>query len=352
MLLLTDRMREARHLQQALQQVQPCTLAALHQAAQNPAGHAVIVCDVALDLPRSVEMLRAALAQHRQHAATPVLFLLRDPSHVTQGQARLAGATATLAHPVRATDLIAAVAALLQANRGGAAPPTTAVEVKASVKQAGKVLAKLFQSGVERTLITAENLEEGSGILLDAIRQADVQAWLDVVWTYDDATYQHCLLVAGLTAAFALELALPPTMQHALSQAALIHDIGKAQIPRQILNKAGRLTPAETAVMQSHAAIGYRMLAGQPGFDPRLLDVVRHHHEYLDGSGYPDRLLAPQISRMVRIVTICDIYAALIERRVYKAPLAPKVALDHLDELGPKLDQPLVKAFRNVVRGV
>lgn len=349
MLLITDRLAEARALQQTLQQVQPCTLAALHHVEATPVDHPLIVCDVALDLPKSVETLCAALARHRQ-SRKPVLFLLRDPSHVTHGQARLAGATATLEHPFEPVRLLAAVTGLIDTRPPTADAETSTAPVTAGVRNAGKVLTSLFQSGASRQPISAERLDQGGAVLLDVIRQAKVQAWLDVVWKYDDSTYQHCLLVAGLTAAFALELGLPPKAQHVLSQAALVHDIGKAQIPRQILNKAGRLSPGEMAIMRSHAVAGYRMLANQPGLDRNLLDVTRHHHEYLDGSGYPDGLNGAQIPRMVRIVTVCDIYAALIERRPYKKPYTPKAALDHLEALGPRLDQALVKAFRNVMR--
>lgn len=343
-------MGEARQLQQLLQRVQPCDIAALHQVTERTTAHALIVCDVALDLPKSIDMLRVALALHRRPPSTPVLFLLRDPSHVTEGQARLAGASATLPHPGPPTELITTAAGLIERERAGSVTKEQGSSAGAGAKDASKILTTLFQAGAGRRPISAKTLTEGGEVLLSVIKQARIQAWLDVVWHYDDATYQHCLLVAGLASAFALELALPPRMQLIVSQAALVHDIGKATVPRQILNKAGPLTPAETVVMRRHAMAGYEMLAGQPGLDANLLDVARHHHEYLDGSGYPDGLQAPHVSRLVRLVTICDIYAALIEHRAYRKPLTSKTALAHLDALGPKLDPALVKAFRNVVR--
>ncbi len=91
------------------------------------------------------------------------------------------------------------------------------------------------------------------------------------------------------------------------------------------------------------------MLAGQRGINPVVLDVVRHHHECLDGTGYPDRLQGRQISGYVRIVAICDIYAALIARRPYKAPMPPQQALAVLAGLGVKLDRDLLKGFEAVV---
>ncbi len=101
--------------------------------------------------------------------------------------------------------------------------------------------------------------------------------------------------------------------------------------------------------MRTHAAQGHAMLTGQRGVNPVILDVIRHHHEYLDGTGYPDRLQGRQISDYVRIVTICDIYGALSERRPYKAPMPPQQALAVLMSLGDKLDSNLVKGFEAVV---
>ena len=95
--------------------------------------------------------------------------------------------------------------------------------------------------------------------------------------------------------------------------AATLHDIGKARIPLAILDKPARLDPGEEEIMRSHPVIGYELLKGLAGITPEILDGVRHHHEYLDGSGYPDGLTAPKISDLVRLLTISDIFAALIE---------------------------------------
>ena len=172
---------------------------------------------------------------------------------------------------------------------------------------------------------------------------------MDVVWQFDDATYQHSLLVAGLCAAFSLKSGLTSNHQHLLLQAALLHDVGKARVPTGILNKSGGLSKPEMDVMRTHPALGHAMLAGQRGISPVILDVIRHHHEYLDGTGYPDRLQGRQISDYVRIVTICDIYAALISRRPYKAPMPPLQALAVLTDQGVKLDTNMLKHFEATI---
>ncbi len=85
--------------------------------------------------------------------------------------------------------------------------------------------------------VSIAELDRGASAMLGAVKKGKIRSWLDVVWQFDDITYQHCLLVAGLCAAFALRLGLTPNHQHLLLQAALIHDIGKARIPKAILNK-------------------------------------------------------------------------------------------------------------------
>jgi HD-GYP domain-containing protein (c-di-GMP phosphodiesterase class II) len=100
--------------------------------------------------------------------------------------------------------------------------------------------------------------------------------------------------------------------------------------------------------MKRHPVIGYELLKAQPEISPEILDGVKHHHEYLDGSGYPDALTAPQISDLVRLLTISDIYAALIESRPYRPPMSGQAAYEILDGMDGKLERSLVKAFRKV----
>ena len=213
----------------------------------------------------------------------------------------------------------------------------------------GAALVGLLQAARERKPIPLKLLDQGAERLLMAMRRAGIRPWLDFVRRHDDLTYQHCLLVAGLVAGFSARLGIAPAGQRMLAQAALVHDIGKAAIPRHILNKAGTLGAEEMALIKTHPAEGHAMLTSQRGLDPRVLAVVRHHHEYLDGSGYPDRLRAAQIPDFVRLTTICDIYAALIERRAYKPTLPPARAYAMLVEMGAKLDQGLVAAFAKFV---
>jgi len=130
----------------------------------------------------------------------------------------------------------------------------------------------------------------------------------------------------------------------------MLHDIGKARIPLAILEKPGRLDESEMAVMRKHPEYGLEALGGECGLPSEMLDIVIHHHELLDGSGYPHRLQGKEISDLVRMMTIADIFAALIERRSYKPPMSGEAAYQVLLDMGPKLDVDLVRAFKFVSR--
>jgi HD-GYP domain-containing protein (c-di-GMP phosphodiesterase class II) len=128
----------------------------------------------------------------------------------------------------------------------------------------------------------------------------------------------------------------------------MFHDIGKAKIPFAVLEKPGPLDTREQALIQTHPVAGYDILQGTTGISFEVLDAVRHHHEYLDGSGYPDGLCAKNIADVVRILTIADIFAALIEYRSYKPSMSREGAYEVIRSMRGKLEGPLVAAFKDV----
>jgi putative nucleotidyltransferase with HDIG domain len=195
------------------------------------------------------------------------------------------------------------------------------------------------------------DLSKAEGVtshIINSIEQNGLSAWLNDVRRYHEGTFQHCLLVTGVAVGFALQTGFADLDVKRLGIAATLHDVGKARIPLAILNKAGRLDPNEDEIMKRHPVIGYELLKDIRGISPETLDGVRHHHEYLDGSGYPDALTAGQISDLVRLLTISDIFAALIESRPYRPPMSRQDAYKILCDMEGKLELPLVKAFRNV----
>ena len=178
-----------------------------------------------------------------------------------------------------------------------------------------------------------------------------MREWLTAVGCHHEASYRHCLFVTGFAVAFAQHLGMREDDQRRLTRAALLHDVGKAFVAVAILDKQGKLTEEEVAEIRSHPRRGYDALKAQGGFPPEMLDVVLHHHELLDGSGYPEGLAGSEISDIVRLTTIVDIYAALVEKRAYRMPFTHAKAFSIMEGMGGKLDQQLLQAFRPVAFG-
>ncbi len=349
MLLLTDRLEQGIRLRGVVEAVEPCTLVGPGQSAAASADHGLILCDVALDDPAALAALRAVLAHHRVDPAVPVLCLARGQGAEALAQAEAIGATAVLPRDASDAQILFTARQMIAAGR--AAPRRAAPDpaVAAGAGEAAAAFGGLFEAARRGGPIAAAEVERGGNAVMAAVAGGRIGAWLDVVRCYDDVTYQHCLLVAGLAAGFAARLGVTVKGQRLIAQAALVHDIGKASIPHAVLNKAGPLSPAESEVMRTHPQLGHDMLVRQGGFDPQLLDIVRHHHEYVDGSGYPDALAGERVTPLARLVTICDIYAALIERRPYKAPKPTREALAVLAGMGGRLDAGLLRAFHGLV---
>jgi putative nucleotidyltransferase with HDIG domain len=219
----------------------------------------------------------------------------------------------------------------------------------ASIIDAGRELARLFRGIDEHVAIPLGEVSSIGTEVIKGVGAVGVDAWLDSVRQHHEGTFQHCLLVTGTAASYARSH-LSGDAASRLTTAALLHDIGKGMVPLHILDKPGRLTEAEQAVMRRHPAAGYDYLAAQPGIDPVILDAVRHHHEALDGSGYPDRLSGDAIKPLTRILTACDIFAALVEARAYKPPMSPQDAVAVLVRmaLDGKLDYAAVRNLASV----
>jgi putative two-component system response regulator len=141
----------------------------------------------------------------------------------------------------------------------------------------------------------------------------------------DPYTEGHCDRLSKYSLALAGRLGLPAELQVALRRAGIVHDIGKVAVPDQILLKPGPLTADEWRVMKKHPLVGERICAPLKSFR-HVLPVIRHHHEKLDGSGYPDGLTGEQIPLSARVLQTVDVYDALTTARPYRKALSPKEA--------------------------
>lgn len=203
----------------------------------------------------------------------------------------------------------------------------------------------LFTAASAGGPIDPEGLNAAGSAIVSEIESLGLSSWITNVRKHHNQTYQHCLLVTGIATAFGQHLGFSRLDRNRLAVAGMLHDIGKSCIPLAILDKPGPLLPDEQLVMRRHPELGIAILQSSPDLQPEMIDVIIHHHEYLDGSGYPHGLRSTEVSDLVRIMTIADVFGALIERRAYKPPFSTEKAYDILLNMGPKLDKDLVREF-------
>ncbi|WP_417672134.1 HD-GYP domain-containing protein [Roseibium sp.] len=185
--------------------------------------------------------------------------------------------------------------------------------------------------------------------LTAVLQQEKIDTWLAAVQSHHSHTFCHSMMVAGFAVAFGAALELDANQRAILGVGALVHDLGKVRIPLSILDKPGKLTSEEFAEIKKHPVYSMEILKGRPEVPPAILELAVSHHEYLDGSGYPRQLRGDEISQLVRMLTICDIYAALTEKRSYKESYGPRQAYAILMDMNDKLDKDLLKKFRPVI---
>lgn len=295
---------------------------------------------------RAVENIGALKKRASRLAkANKRIFLVEQPSHVCISQAYALGATLVLAGPLDRTQLLAALIDPTEAEAASAAGPPRQDN---AVEAAATAIASMFASVTLGEPVDIEGTKETGRKIADRIAEHGFSEWLTTVRRHHEGTYQHCLLVTGVTIDFGLSLGVRKTDLERLSAAAMFHDVGKARIPLAILDKPGRLDADERRLIETHPAAGYDVLKDHANVSAEILDAVRHHHEYLDGSGYPDALCAENIPDIVRILTISDVFAALIEDRRYRPPMSRQDAYDILRGMNGKLEKALVAAFREV----
>ncbi len=164
--------------------------------------------------------------------------------------------------------------------------------------------------------------------------------------TVDDYTYMHSVAVCAMMVVLAKQLGLDEAKTRLAGLAGLMHDLGKAAMPATVLNKPGKLTAAEFEIIKSHPVKGYEMLLMSESFDADTRDVCLHHHEKVDGSGYPEGLKGDGISLMAKMGAVCDVYDAITSNRPYKIGWDPAESLRKMAEWSTgHFDQKVFQAF-------
>lgn len=283
---------------------------------------------------RNIATARAVRAHSSAVAGTCRLYFgLTRFDHWARTQAFAFGASG-----VHAVTCGKDLRALVSKVRYGFSPETA---------DSGEQFHGIFALGQQGNRLRADMVEAAGETVIDEIESIGIGEWLKRVREHHQGTYQHCMTVTGLAARYGGLLGFSHRDQKHLTEAALLHDIGKAFIPLAILDKPGPLDMNEVEIIRAHPVEGHRYLEDLAQCDPMVLESVLRHHELLDGSGYPDGRSAGQISDLTRLITICDIYSAMIEQRSYKVSHTPAAAIAELEAMAGagKLDRALVRAF-------
>lgn len=214
------------------------------------------------------------------------------------------------------------------------------------IKESKRAVASMFKDVRLGKVVNAESVMPLVEEIANSIKRNE-NALISLVRlkAQDDYTYMHSIAVCALMTALARELGLSESETKQAGLAGLMHDIGKATIPLDVLNKPGALTEQEFDLVKLHPEKGHALMLQAQINDPVSLDVCLHHHEKMDGSGYPKQLKGDQISLFAKMGAVCDVYDAVTSNRPYKSGWEPGVSLQRMAQWKNHFDETVFKAF-------
>lgn len=161
----------------------------------------------------------------------------------------------------------------------------------------------------------------------------------------DEYTFKHSVDVATMSMIVSRQYGLPDEQIYEIGISGLLHDIGKSKIPNEILNKAGKLTDEEFALIKQHSLLGYQILKDKPELSNAIKLGVLQHHEKINGSGYPMGATEDKIHIFAKIIAVADIYDALVTERPYKKAFTPRDAVEMIMAMTGELDLKVMQSF-------
>lgn len=347
-LFLTDNIRRSQQTIKRLGKILPLQTVALSEfRATNARTHSLFIVNIDLADPNVIETFRTAVTGG---TTGPVkVFILQGRSRAEPYQANALGADCTISANIDKSDMIKLMrlCGRISSKKRQDQVPQEAVR---AAEEIGSLHDTFYDAVARDGPLPKAQIAKTSEQLAESLRDVSIGSWLDAVKQHNSYTYRHCMTVSGLAVAFAMNLGFSQADVQRISIGALMHDLGKVRIPIDILDKPGKLSALEREEINKHPRYSFEILRSDAQFSDEVLDMALHHHELLDGSGYPDGLSGTQISDPVRILTIVDIFSALIDRRSYKEPMLAKEAFEILVGMEGKLERALVKAFEPVAQ--
>lgn len=206
----------------------------------------------------------------------------------------------------------------------------------------------MFNNPKDAEMMNAAN--SISGELMKAISQNDAIAVdISALKVSDEYTFKHSVDVASIAMIMAKQCNMSDKSVYQIGLAGLLHDLGKSEIPNEILNKPGRLTDEEFAVIKKHPIYGYNLIKDKTELSPEILLGVLQHHEKINGKGYPMGVTDNKLTPFARLLSIADIYDALVTERPYKKGFTPRDSVEMIMAMTGELDIKFIKVFMESV---
>ncbi len=217
---------------------------------------------------------------------------------------------------------------------------------KKALKSAVESFGKCFDQVAHGGPIPLDDIKDSCHNIREAAELGGLDEWIKALDEHHDYSFRHSMFVCGSLSYFAHAIGVRGEELDQLTLGGLLHDIGKARIPLDILDKPGKLDDNEWVIMKQHPVHSRDILCDENDLDAALIAMAVYHHEKLDGTGYPDGLSGGKINDHVRLTAIADVYSALIDKRSYKGSMSSEEALAMMSEFKGHLDMDLVRKFR------
>lgn len=304
----------------------------------------VVIFDI--DLMDVENVMRLKMLQSQSDFKGQTIFATDIGNRAAIAQTNALGAHHVIARPINNAQLISTIADIYNARKN--MPGMADKQAGSACLAIADMMDTLTTSARKGAQLPLDQIYGSCENVFGVMADVDTKTWLKAVRVHSSYTHRHIMVTAGFSALFGVKFGITYNDIEQLTLGAILHDIGNLKIPATLIDKTGKLTTREKKILQQHPVKGYEMLERHGQFNPEILSIVRHHHELLDGSGYPDQLSGAQIPDIVRVMTIVDIFSSLIDAKVSKTSVEPKVAFEMLVDMGDKLDQDIVRGFEPV----
>ena len=298
--------------------------------------------------PRGGASLVAKIRKNEKTKQIPIVFTAKGENTETIAEATSYNNIFLVRRPFKRSTFIIAISAGVNTSIEEEWEDVEPVQ-KAALKQtlsSFNSIADFIQDGKP---IPYDDVRDSCAPLVEAVQNNNFKSVLSGVSHHDNYTYVHSLRVATFLTLFGNLLGIKGDDLMTLSTGGLLHDVGKMQIPHEVLNKPAKLTDEEFAVMKSHVGSTIDFLRETSELPKGVLFVAGQHHEKIDGTGYPDALSGKELNELARMASIIDIFSAITDRRVYKDPTPPEQALKIMANMAGQIDQNLLAVFREML---